>query len=65
MHLLLMLLVTIMVPTWYILPSRIISMTYNTFSRSVTIKCDKWAKLLIAERNMRGITTDPGKRNKM
>ena len=65
MHLFFMLLVTIMVPTWYILPSRIISMTYNTFSRAITIKSDKWAKLLIAEKNMWGIATNPGKRNKM
>lgn len=65
MHFFLMLLVTIMVPAWYILPSRTISMTYNTFSKSITIKNDKWAKLLIAEKNMWGITTEPEKRNKM
>lgn len=59
------LLVTIMIPIWYIFPSRIISMTFNTFSRSITIKNDKWAKLLIAEKNVRGIATNPRKRNKM
>nr|WP_296465533.1 hypothetical protein [uncultured Acetatifactor sp.] len=61
----LMLLVTVMVPTWYILPSRIISMTFNSFSKSITIKNDKWAELLIAEKNTWGIATNPKKRNKM
>ena len=61
----LMLLVTAMVPIWYIWPSRIISMTFNTFSRSITIKNDKWAKLLIAEKNTWGIATELRKRNKM
>lgn len=65
MHFILMLLVTIMVPAWYIWPSRIISMTFNTFSRSITIKSDKWTKLLIAEKNIWGIATNPDKRNKM
>lgn len=50
----LMLLVTVMVPTWYILPSRIISMTFNSFSKSITIKNDKWAELLIAEKILGG-----------
>lgn len=59
------LLVTTMVPILYIFPSRIISMTYNTFSRSITIKSNKWAELLIAEKNIWGIKTDSGKRNKM
>ena len=53
----LMLLVTVMVPTWYILPSRIISMTFNSFSKSITIKNDKWAELLIAEKNTWGMST--------
>lgn len=61
----LMLLVTVIVPTWYILPSRIISMTFNSFSKSITIKNVKWAELLIAEKNTWGIATDPRKRNKM
>lgn len=61
----LMLLVTVMVPTWYILPSRIISMTFNSFSKSITIKNDKWAEVLIAEKNTWGIATNPKKRNKM
>lgn len=61
----LMLLVTVMVPTWYILPSRIISMTFNSFSKSITIKNVKWAELLIAEKNTWRIATDPRKRNKM
>lgn len=61
----LMLLVTVMVPTWYILPSRIISMTFNSFSKSITIKNVKLAELLIAEKNTWGIATNPRKRNKM
>ena len=65
MNLILMLLVTGMVPAWYILPSRIISMTFHSFSKSITIKNPKWAKLLIAEKNTWGIATDPRKRNKM
>lgn len=56
------LLVTIMIPIWYIFPCRIISMTFNTFSRSITIKNDKWAKLLIAEKNVWGIATNPQKK---
>lgn len=65
MNLILMLLVTGMVPAWYILPSRIISMTFHSFSKSITIKNHKWAVLLIAEKNTWGIATDPGKRNRM
>lgn len=40
-------------------------MTFNTFGRSITIKNDKWAELLIAEKNTWGIATNPRKRNKM
>ena len=65
MNFFLMLLVTVVVPTWYIFPSRIISMTFNSFSKSITIKNDKWAELLIAEKNTWGIETDPEQRNKM
>lgn len=65
MDLFLMLLTTIMVPISYIWSSRIISMTYKTFSRSITIRNDKLAKALIAEKNMWGIATDLQKRNKM
>lgn len=65
MDFILMLLVTAVVPTCCILPSRIISMTFNTFSRSITVKNDKWAEMLIAEKNTWGIATDPRKRNKM
>lgn len=60
-----MLLVTVMIPVWYILPSRIISMTFDSFSRSIPIKSDKWAELLIAEKNTWGIATNPEKRNRM
>lgn len=65
MNFFLMLLATVMVPTWYIFPSRIISMTFNSFSKSITIKNDKLAELLIAEKNTWGIATNPKKRNKM
>ena len=65
MDFILMLIVTAMVPTCYILSSRIISTTFNTFSRSITIKNDKCVKLLIAEKNTWGIATDLRKRNKM
>lgn len=65
MDFILMLLVTAMVPTCCILTSRIISMTFNTFSRSITVKNDKWAEMLIAEKNTWGIATDLRKRNKM
>lgn len=65
MDFILMLLVTAIVPVCYILPSRIISMTFNTFSKAIIVKNDKWAKLLIAEKNTWGIATDFRKRNKM
>ena len=65
MDLFMMILTTVMVPIWYIYPSRIISMTFQSSSRSITIKNEKLAKLLIAEKNTWGIATDPGKRNKM
>lgn len=44
---------------------RILSMTFKTFSRSITIKNKKLATLLIAYKNTWGITTSPQKRNKM
>ncbi len=56
---------TVMLLTWYIAPIRIISMTFNSFSRSIAIKNYKLAELLIAEKNTWGIATDPKKRNKM
>lgn len=65
MDLLFMLLTTVVVPIWYLWPSRIISMTFKTHSRSITIKNDKLANMLIAEKNSWGIATDPGKRNRM
>lgn len=65
MDFILMLLVTTMVPTCCILISRIISMSFNTFSIFITIKNDKWAELLIAPKNTWGIATDLRKRNKM
>ena len=65
MDLFFMLLTTGMVPIFYIWPSRIISMTYKTFGRSVTIKNGKLVHVLIAKKNTWGIATDPDKRNKM
>lgn len=41
---------TVMLLTWYIAPIRIISMTFNSFSRSIAIKNYKLAELLIAEK---------------
>lgn len=65
MNLFFMLLRTVMFTIFFICPCRIISMTFNTFSRSITIKNNRLAELLIAEKNTWGIATDPGKRNKM
>ena len=65
MDLFFMILTTVMVPIWYIWSCREISMTFCTFSKSITIKNDKLAELLIAEKNTWGIATDPQKRNKM
>lgn len=44
---------------------RIISMTFKTFSRSVTIKNRKLAGMLIAYKNTWGIATSAEKRNRM
>ena len=44
---------------------RILSMTFKTFSRSVTIKNRKLAEMLIAYKNTWGIATSTDKRNKM
>lgn len=44
---------------------RILSMTFRTFGRSVTIKNRKLAVMLIACRNTWGIATSAEKRNKM
>lgn len=61
----LLLLTTVLVPAWYIWPSRIISMTFKTSSKSITIKNDKLVEIFIAEKNTWGIATDPKKRNQM
>lgn len=44
---------------------RVLSMTFDTFSRSITIKNDKLARLLIAYENTWHIATSAEKRNKM
>ena len=54
MDLFMMILTTVMVPIWYIYPSRIISMTFQSSRRSITIKNEKLAKLLIAEKKYLG-----------
>lgn len=65
MNLFFMLLRTVMFPILFIWPCRETSMTFNTFSRSITIKNNRLAELLIAEKNTWGIATDPRKRNTM
>ena len=65
MDLFMMILTTVMVPICYIYPSRIISMTFQSSGKSITIKNEKLAELLIAEKNTWGIATAPAKRNKM
>lgn len=51
---------------WLLIGScRILSMTFKTFSRSVTIKNEKLAEMLIAHKNTWGIATSAEKRNKM
>lgn len=44
---------------------RILSMTFQTFSRTITIKNHKLAKILIARKNTWGIATSRDKRNRM
>ncbi len=44
---------------------RILSMTFQTFSRTITIKSHKLAKILIARQNTWGIATSRDKRNRM
>lgn len=45
--------------------SRVLSMTFKTFGRSITIKNRKMASVLIAYRNTWGIATSANKRNRM
>lgn len=44
---------------------RILSMTFHTFCRTITIKNQKLAKMLIARKNTWGIATGREKRNRM
>lgn len=44
---------------------RVLSMTFKTFSRTITIKNNRLAAMLIAYRNTWGISTSAEKRNKM
>lgn len=51
---------------WLLIGScRILSMTFKTFGRSVTIKNERLAEMLIAHKNTWGIATSAEKRNKM
>ncbi len=50
MDLFMMVLTTVMIPIFYIWPSRIISMTFKKSGRSIIIKNDKLAEMLIAEK---------------
>lgn len=65
MNILSLLFTTVFISACYIWPSRIISMTFKTFCKSITIRNENLAELLIAEKNTWGIATDPKKRNQM
>ncbi|MBD5533731.1 MAG: hypothetical protein HDQ98_16310 [Lachnospiraceae bacterium] len=65
MDLFMMLLTTALIPIFHIYPSRIISQTFNTSAKSITIKNKKLAKMLIAKKNTWGIETDFDQKNKM
>lgn len=56
---------TALILTGFIGSCRILSMTFKTFSRSITIKNRKLAAMLIAYKNTWAISTSPEKRNKM
>lgn len=65
MPLLAILLMTVLKLFCLIGASRVLSMTFKTFGRSVTIKNRKMASVLIAFKNTWGIATSADKRNKM
>ncbi len=65
MDVLAMLFLTALILYFMIGACRILSMTFKTFSRSITIKNRKLAAMLIAYKNTWGIATSANKRNKM
>lgn len=60
-----MLLVTFMRPSFVFWMCRINAMTFKSLSRSITIKNEKLAGMLIAYKNTWGISTSVNKRNKL
>lgn len=60
-----MLLITFFYPTFLFWICRINAMTFKTFSRSITIRNERLARVLIAYENTWGIATSADKRNKM
>lgn len=65
MPLLAMLLITALKLYCLIGSSRVLSMTFKTFGRSITIKNRRIAAVLIADKNTWGIATSAEKKNKM
>lgn len=65
MPLLVIVLMTVLKLYCLIGASRVISMTFKTFRRSITIKNREMARVLIAYKNTWGIATSTNKRNKM
>lgn len=65
MKLFVMLFMTLLILYLLIGSCRVLSMTFKTFCRSITIKNDRLAAMLIAYKNTWGIKTDAAKRNKM
>lgn len=60
-----MLVVTFFYPSFLFWMSRINAMTFKSFCRTITIKNEKMARILIAYKNTWGIATSIDKRNKM
>lgn len=61
----LMLLVSLIAPTIMISSCRVNSITFKSFTRTLTIKNRRLAKILIAEKSAWGVSTSQDKRNKM
>ncbi|MCI8509418.1 MAG: hypothetical protein HFJ06_12785 [Lachnospiraceae bacterium] len=65
MRFLVMLFMEILILIYSIGACRVLSMTFKTFGRSITIKSNKWAAMLIAYKNTWGIATSAQNRNKI
>lgn len=65
MRFLAMLFMEILILIYSISACRVLSMTFKTFGRSITIKNNKWAAMLIAYKNTWGIATSAPNRNKI